>query len=375
MSSQGIVTVEEQPVKEEKTPSQMIVATFEAALNLTEQGFIELEEKKKGLLIDVSTDAGFKDARKERTEQNATLKDIDRLAIDGKNDIDSARSTLKDRVIKLYKPTVSAFEAEDTKRKAAKKKAEDDEALRKSKIKDQICGIRLFSIGIAGKSSEEISGILEAVDMIDISESFAEFTQEAMLAKKETLGELNLALSSAIQNENLAAGQLELKKQQDEQEAANKAQERLSKLMMIPIGMMGKSSEDIGYKALKVAHTDVDKDEFGTLFEQAVTAKENVVNQLNAMFDQQVLVEKSQTLLVATEQVEQPKVEAVAIEPEQKIAIERSYTKVATETEPKESERDLKIKAKRKQVDFWAQEYNVGDAAIRDLMPLFEQMI
>lgn len=355
--------------------TQAIVATFETELNLTEKGFAELVEKKKGLLIDVSTDAGFKEARKERTEQNSILKDIDRLAIDGKNSLDDARSTLKVRVSNVFKPIVDAFEAEDTKRKLAKKKAEDDESDRVKGIKDEIAGIRQFAIGINGKQSSEISEILEAVDMIDVSVSFSEFTQEAMSVKKEVIGELNLALSSAIQNEQLLAAQNKLKLEQEQQDAANKAQDRLNKLMMIPIGMMGKSSEEIGSKVLKVVQTEINQDEFGLLFEQAKIAKDNVVNQLNGMFDQQVLVEKSQVAQNTTDQVAEPFIESTSEQKSQTVIVRRSPVTTAPLHQPKLSECELKMNTIRKQVDFWAREYNVGDTAIRDLMPMFEKLV
>jgi len=193
-----------------------LIKTFEKELNLTEKGLIELAESKKGLVFDVSTDAGFKAARKEKNEQNTWLKDIDRLAIDSKTSIDDARKELKSKVEKIYLPTVNAFDNEDAKRKEEKRLKEEAEQERVLEIKKHIEGISDNAKNLHGKSSDEISAIIEAVDLIDVSEFFAEFTTDAMAAIKLTLSELNLALSYAIQNEQLKAEQDKLKAERDE---------------------------------------------------------------------------------------------------------------------------------------------------------------
>lgn len=191
--------------------AQPLIKAFEKELNLTEKGLAELAESKKGLVFDVSTNDGFKAARKEKTEQNGLLKDIDRLAIDSKSSIDDARKELKSKVEKIYLPTVNAFDNEDAKRKEAKKIQEAAEESRIAEIKKHIASIEDNAKNLHGKSSEEISAIIEAVDLIDVSEFFAEFTTDAMAVIKVTLTELNLALSYAIQNAQLQAEQDKLK--------------------------------------------------------------------------------------------------------------------------------------------------------------------
>ena len=219
-----------------------LVAAFENELNLTEHGLIELANQKKGLAIDVKTEDGFKLARKERTEQNKILKNIDDLAISGKRSVDDARNTLKERVSNIYLPIVSAFEAEQEIRKEAARLKAEAEAERVNNIKVQIEGIRQFSMNLTGKGTKELQEIIEAVDMIDVSENFAELTQEAMQIKKETLSELNLALSAAIQAEKIEAEREQMRIEREEQQKQNainelkaKAQDRLNTLIMIPV--------------------------------------------------------------------------------------------------------------------------------------------
>jgi hypothetical protein len=278
-----------------------LVQAFKSELNLTDQGLLELTKQKKGLVIDVTTEEGFKLARKERTEQNKLLKNIDDLAIGGKRSVDEARNVLKDRVSEIYAPTVTAFEAENIRRKEAERIKKEAEEKRVQAIRDQINSIRQFATNLFGKSSEELQRIIEAVDMIDVSESFAELTQEAMVVKKETLSELNQALSSAIQSEQLEAEREKLRQEREVQEEKNrinelkaKAQERLNTLIMIPSGFFGKSSDEINRKIHSLINCEIKEEEFGELFDQANASEKQVIQQLNMMFDQQIMIEKAQ---------------------------------------------------------------------------------
>ena len=277
-----------------------IVQAFELELNLTEQGLLKLTEQKKGLVIDVKSEAGFKLARKERTEQNKTVKNIDDLGIAGKHSVDAARVILKDRVIKIYAPIVTAFEEEDKIRKEKAKKKEVAEASRIKLIKDEINNLRQFALNLTGKDSAYLQDIIESVDLIDVSINFAELTQEAIIVKKETLSDLNVALTTAIQNEQLAIEREKLRTERLEQEETNrinelktKAQERLNTLMMIPSGLFGKSSFDIGVKINSIENYEIQESEFGELFNQANQTKQQVIQQLTSMGENQELVESA----------------------------------------------------------------------------------
>lgn len=193
-----------------------LIRAFETELNLTEKGFIDLEARKKDLIIDVSNEAGFKLARKERTEQNAVLKNIDRLAIDGKAEIDLVRNSLKDRVSSIYAVNVTAFEVEDARQQEVKRIEKEKEAKRIQAMHDEINSIKQFASNLFGKTSEDLSSLIEAVDLIDVHENFAELTQEAIQVKRETLTALNQALSSAMHNEEMARERDEAMKRERE---------------------------------------------------------------------------------------------------------------------------------------------------------------
>lgn len=364
-----------------------LVKAFETELNLTEEGFIELTEQKKGLVIDVKTEEGFKLARKERTERNKTIEGVDRLAIDGKAAVDEARNILKDRINKIYAPTVTSFEAEELRRKEEKKRIAKEEAERIEKIREQINSIRQFSNNLFGKSSEELQGTIEAVDMIDVSENFAELTQEAMAVKKETLAELNQALSSAIQNEQLEEEREILRQEREAQEEKNrinelkaKAQERLNNLIMIPSGFFGKSSGEINNKIDSLISYEVKEEEFGELFHQANASKEQVIQQLNNMFDQQLAIEAFEAEQKSAnephkEQAETPEPtaedalkEAIATDEKQDKKVKCTGGHIVT-SKKEITPHDRMIS----QVQYWADEYGVHGGMYSDLLNILNQ--
>lgn len=359
-----------------------LVQAFENELNLTEQGLLELTEQKKGLVIDVSTEEGFKLARKERTEQNKIIKNIDDLAISGKKSVDEARNVLKERVAEIYAPTVTAFEAENLRRKEEAKRKEQEEAERIQKIRDQINSIRQFSTNLFDKSSEDLQGIIEAVDMIDVSENFSELTQEALTVKKETLSELNQALASAIQNEQLEAEREKLRQEREVQEEQNrinelkaKAQERLNTLIMIPSGFFGKASGEIDKKIHSLSNYEVKEEEFGELFHQANVIKEQVIQQLNTMFDQQLTVEKVQE---ADQQAEAELKNREQQEPECSGICETENKCDSTVCNNEKSVEQHKLSNKdqmMKMLRFWQSEYGICDNEFNYMMNIINQFI
>lgn len=187
-----------------------IIKAFEKEVNLTDEGLALLTEKKKGLVIDIKTKEGMTLARKERTERNKLIDQVKRVAIDTKSAIDARRGSITDQITDIFAPIVTPFEIEDLRLKEEKKRLAIIEEERIKSIKTEINEIRAFALNLMGKNSQLISDIIEAVDMIDVNEVFAEFTQEALQVKKETLTELNLHLSSVMQKEALAEEQAEL---------------------------------------------------------------------------------------------------------------------------------------------------------------------
>ncbi|MCP5077515.1 MAG: hypothetical protein GY951_05595, partial [Psychromonas sp.] len=187
-----------------------IVKAFEKEVNLTEEGIAILVENKKSLVIEFNTKAGMTLARKERTERNKLIEQVKRASIDTENAIKAKRASIIEQITTAYNCIVEPFEKEELRLKQEKERLAKIEEERIDAIRAKIGTIRNFSLGLTGKTSQELSEIIEAVDMIDVEESFAEFTQEAMQVKKETLGELNITLSGVMQKEALVKEQEQL---------------------------------------------------------------------------------------------------------------------------------------------------------------------
>ena len=286
------------------------------------------------------------------------------------------------------------------------------EAAEKIREEKRISDIRLRIEGIdaisfydpahpPGKTS--IASLMEAVDSINCEEGFAEFTQDALQAKsrvKEKLTEmLNVIIQKEIQDkadEEFATKELELK----EQQLKAAAQERVNKLMMIPVGFFGKDSHEIRKKITSLENYEVKESEFGELTEQAKTSVTTVVDQLSGMLQQQQLVEQAS---IDAEQAKEYKTElegavdhlasignkepecsdnAVVHEEkpvEQKLA--DRFAPDASQSIPEQNRTHSRTvttqltphQAMIKDVNFWAGEYGIVNSEYSDLMNILNK--
>tara|TARA_R110000824_G_scaffold139563_2_gene304738 strand:+ start:2345 stop:3559 length:1215 start_codon:yes stop_codon:yes gene_type:complete len=175
------------------------------------------------------------------------------------------------------------------------------EEKRISEIELKICGISNIALFDQNNmpDKEEVSDLIEAVDAVDCEQGFDEFTQDALQAKSKAKEILTDMLNQIIQKEmqEKAAEELELKEAEIEAGRLKQvAQERLNTLMMIPVGMFGKTSAEIKSKIDKIKDVEIKESEFGELHQNAVAAVEQVNTQLATMFNQQLLVEQANAL-------------------------------------------------------------------------------
>jgi predicted esterase YcpF (UPF0227 family) len=278
-----------------------ITKAMQVELSLTEQDLIALEERKSNLVLDVTSEAGYKAARKERTERNGITKGIANLAIAGKKAIDEVRHQLIDRVENSYTGIIMPLEVEEVKRKAEADLKKQKEAERIAAIQRSIDVLFEMKAQAVDMDSEGIAGIIEAVDLIDCSEGFDELTQEALQAQKLVLSDLSIMLNQAISQEQLSAERKAMQLQQKElaeqaaaRELIDKAQDRLNNLKMIPAGMFGKSSQEIRTKYNQVGKFEITELEFGSLTVQAKQEQDQVLGFLNNMANQQEMVEQAE---------------------------------------------------------------------------------
>lgn len=230
---------------------------------------------------------------------------------------------------------------------------------------------------------DEITSLMEAVDSINCEEGFAEFTQDALQAKSKAKEALTERLNSIVQQEIKEAAEEELRLKEleiEKQQIKQQAQERVNKLMMIPVGFFGKSSHDIRKKITSLENYEVKEAEFGELTEQAKSSVINVVAQLNGMLLQQILVEDA--VKVKQEEVEQapfvePEVKQEEPVQEHNIGLAPAAKQGETITKTiggfKTVEKLTPHEQMIKDVRFWASEYGVINSELSDLMSILNK--
>lgn len=302
---------------------------------LTAQGLAELRAKYPAdLVVDMTDDEQFKAARKTRTECNKLVAAID----DRRKEVNSMLKEHGDNLIAqvrgVYSVIVDPFEKEDERRKkiAAEEKARHEKML--TEQRELIKGFRSY-IADANKSevtSEDVSGMVDALSNVDFEFFHQEVVHEAMAAVKEVSEQLGAILVQKIESERIKKQMEEAQQLRAEEEAkreeekrladlamaAEKAKaavaERISNLRMIPVNYMSESSLAIGKKIASLEKYVVPESEFGDRHIEACEAKSQVVEQLKKMFL------SAQRL----EALEQQDAERLAATQQQNLAVEAS---------------------------------------------------
>ena len=156
-------------------------------------------------------------------------------------------------------------------------------------IRSRIAEIDAFGVYMGNESKEEIGNLIEAIELIDVSEGFEEFAAEAALAAKGALKALNDRVLQIIEE----ARQREQTELLQKEQLRNQVVERLNKLAMIPMGMLGKGSEEIERTIKQVEATSVSEEEFGESYQAAVQSVGTVLSQLGLMLMQQKQLEST----------------------------------------------------------------------------------
>ena len=205
--------------------------TVLVAYSKTEATLAELRAKYAGLVFDLTTTKGDKDARaarqelvKLRTSLEAKRKEFKAPALALGRKIDSEAERVNAEIVALETPIDEQIRADEKRR--ADEKAERDriEALRVQGLRDKIAAIRGFVEKCHGISAERIANGIELVSKIDTSKAvFAELEGEALSAQATTLQTMRTMHAAAVEREAEAA-RIEAQRIENERIAAeNKA--------------------------------------------------------------------------------------------------------------------------------------------------------
>lgn len=195
----------------------------------TEAALAELRHRFEGVIFDVSTTKGDKEARgfrKElvslRTGLEAKRKELKAPALARAKAIDDEAKRITGEILALEAPLDDQIKAEEARKEAEKEARAAAEARRVAAHQERIAEIRGAIGAAAHASSVLVAEHIGDVERIAIGPDFEEFQGQAQLAKDETLDKLRAMHAAALQRE---AEEAERRAAQ-EAEAARLAAER-----------------------------------------------------------------------------------------------------------------------------------------------------
>lgn len=206
--------------------SNVVESIFSA--ELTQQGLAELRNRYPAtMVVDMSDEKQFKEARKTRTECKKLTDAINRRRIDSAKQVKEYADGLIDEVNGIYAVVVKPFEEEDKRRKeeAERIKREKEEALAAERA--QINQMSAFVNECFGRDSGYIAGVLESVDLIETDCFSPDLIHEAIEKKKAVIAQLGQMLSDTKAREKMQEQQAELDRQRAEMERQRKELEEL----------------------------------------------------------------------------------------------------------------------------------------------------
>lgn len=290
------------------------IIPFVFSESVTETKLKELRKQyPKKLNLDMSIDDDFKEGRKIRTERNKLATAIDDRRKAHCGEVKEVGDKLIADIDKIYAPYVSAFEAEDKRRKeeAARIAKEREEFLNKQRT--EIYGMRSFIEQSKNQNSQFIADTIEAVDLIDTESFDKELIHEAIDTKKDVLETLNNMYQAAKAAEAVEAEREQLRIQQEAIEAEQRKQEqarvieqRIDNLRRDPMNYKDYSSDVIAARITHLENYTPPANDFGDRLEEVNQLKLEVIEELKDRLEMaQFKEEKQQRQIEAQQQAAQ----------------------------------------------------------------------
>lgn len=169
----------------------------------TEAGLQELRQRMQGVVYDVATTAGMKQAKEDRrecvslrTSLEAMRKEIKAPALERCKAIDSEAKRITEEILKLETPIDETIKAEEAKKAAEKAEKERIEKDRVEGIKAKIEIIKGYPLKAIDVTAARLAEVLPGVENLNITEEeYQEFTAEAQFALMESVSRLRKMLT------------------------------------------------------------------------------------------------------------------------------------------------------------------------------------
>jgi len=197
----------------------------------------DLRQRYEGLVFEVTTAKGMIDARKARAEirewRIGLEKERVRIkapALERARLIDSEAKRITAELVKLEQPIDEQIKGEEEKKEKERLTKEEAEKTRVETLRDRIQAISEIPFRERGRTSAEVTIVLESTRAIPIDERFQEFQQEAQAVKDGVIGELEKLFAETLAMEQekarIIAEREELAKLRIEQEAREREAEK-----------------------------------------------------------------------------------------------------------------------------------------------------
>lgn len=280
------------------------IVTFEKATALTGKKAIDFFTKPENvepiiqqvqnealsLVPNVKTKAGRDEigstALKVSKSRKAIVEAIERSVADLKSQVQAATEVKK----------LVESELNETRRQVLQPRnewqAEQDriEAERVAEIKTRIENIQAIGNYTESETKDDLATRIDALEAMDVSEGFAEFASDAATAIAEATKRLNARILAIVEQEKAE----EQRKQLEAEQKKNRINERLTNLVQIPLGLMGKSSSEIQKKIDSLKAFAVLEEDFEDRTDEAKTSLDQVISQLGMMLTQAKQLEEAQ---------------------------------------------------------------------------------
>lgn len=256
MNAEATEVQQEQPATAPAEPTALQnVNTAVAKFDLVAAGIADLKAKFAGVVFEVSTARGLKEAREARAAIRDPRYEVERVRKECKKpvialgkDIDARAERITAELLLIENPIDTQIKAEETRQEEEKKRKAEAERVRVTIIYQRIENIRHFLITYATQPAAEIDAGIKSLVAIPIDDTFGEFKEQAegvhmhVIAKLRELHTQRLAHEAeqerlklereenALQQaenrkerERIAAQQAEAKRKRDAEDAAAKA--------------------------------------------------------------------------------------------------------------------------------------------------------
>lgn len=206
----------------------------------TAAALADLRARFKGVVFDVTTTKGDKEARaarlelvRLRTSLEAKRKELKAPALERSRMIDTEAKRIEGEILSLEKPIDEQIKAEEARRERERAAKAEAERRRVAEIQGWIDGIKALPVRAAGKTSIVIEALIGDLVAVKVDETFAEFRPAAEAAHAQALATMRDLLAAAQAHEEearrLRAEREALEQQRREDEARRAEADRIAR--------------------------------------------------------------------------------------------------------------------------------------------------